>query len=271
MLNRIIIGWILYAALMGFVVGGSFVAAYQIPLSQNETGSYSEQNPTNQHSKEKTDEALARYTFWLTIVTGIMAFATIGLGIATVGLYVTGEKQVEAARTAADAALRQANAMIAIESPILDIAQLKLVGYENERSAAATIDPVPPGLPPPFCRPLIALQNSGRTAMTINRIFCDWIVAPTVEEFPDYHFQEIWNGTLGKESSVWFRSQNGIRLNQLQVETIENFGQFLWVYGKIVYTDFMGDQFEHGFIARWTTSEGFVRDPLVNYEYKRKI
>jgi hypothetical protein len=107
--------------------------------------------------------------------------------------------------------------------------------------------------------------------MTINRIFCDWVVAPTVDEMPEYHFQEIWNGALGKESSAWYPSQNGLRLNVLEAEHIGNFGRFLWVYGKIVYTDFMGDQFEHGFIARWTMDQGFIRDPLANYEYKRKI
>lgn len=107
--------------------------------------------------------------------------------------------------------------------------------------------------------------------MTINRIFCDWVIDATVDERPEHHFEEIWNGALPRENSIWSASQNGLRLDNLAAEHIGNFGRFLWVYGKIIYTDFMGDQFEHGFIARWTTSEGFVRDPLANYEYKRKI
>jgi hypothetical protein len=148
---------------------------------------------------------------------------------------------------------------------------LKLVGYENERSSVSNLDPVLPGIPPAFCRPLIFLENRGRTEATINRVFCDWIVAPTVEETPDYHFEEIWNGGLGKESNIWYASGNGIRLSQEEMRTIDDYGAFLWVYGKIIYTNFMGERFEHGYIARWTKGEGFVRDPLANYEYKRKI
>lgn len=52
------------------------------------------------HTREATDEALADYTLWLMIFTGILAAATIGLGLATVGLYKTGEKQVKVTREA---------------------------------------------------------------------------------------------------------------------------------------------------------------------------
>jgi hypothetical protein len=228
--------------------------------------------------KEKSDADLVKYTAELALFTEGLFAATVALFVATLGLVVAAMIQsrdmkasIAVNRTAANAALRQANAMVAIESPIFAIRQLKLVGFEDEQGAVPTADPVPPGLPPPFCRPLILMENRGRTEMTINRVFCDWIVAPTIDETPEYHFEEVWNGALVKESAAWFPSQNGIRLNQLEAETIENFGQFLWVYGKIIYTDFMGDQFEHGYIARWTTSQGFVRDPLANYEYKRKI
>ncbi|MGY3649519.1 hypothetical protein ACVWW2_004810 [Bradyrhizobium sp. LM4.3] len=50
--------------------------------------------------KERTDEALAEYTLWLMGFTGLLAFATIGLGAATIGLYLTGEKQVAITREA---------------------------------------------------------------------------------------------------------------------------------------------------------------------------
>jgi hypothetical protein len=98
MLNRVLIIWIVYAGIMGFAVGGSFVASYQIPLSLNESSTNSEQSAPSQNAKEKSDEALARYTWWLTLFTSVLAFATIGLGIATVGLYAAGEKQFRLAR-----------------------------------------------------------------------------------------------------------------------------------------------------------------------------
>jgi hypothetical protein len=47
---------------------------------------------TTKSQKEESDEALARYTLWLMVFTGVLAFATIGLGIATLLLYATDEK-----------------------------------------------------------------------------------------------------------------------------------------------------------------------------------
>src|ERR1700733_2459461 len=129
MLNRVVIVWIVYAGVMGFAVGGSFVAAYQIPLSQHESSTNPEQNPSDQNSKEKSNEALARYTLWLTMFTGVMAFATVGLGIATVGLYATGEKQIKIA-------LRTAQAAIGVEIPRLLISDLEFQQPEVGNLAA---------------------------------------------------------------------------------------------------------------------------------------
>src|SRR6266403_1778265 len=98
MLNRLLIIWIVYAGVMGFAVGGSFVSAYLIPPPQHESSADPKRSVADQNTKEKSDEALARYTLWLTIFTGILAFATVALGIATVGLYAAGEKQFSLAR-----------------------------------------------------------------------------------------------------------------------------------------------------------------------------
>lgn len=115
MLNRILIVWIVYAGIMGFALGGSFVAAYFIPSPQHQGSAHTENGPAEQDTKEKADEALARYTLWLTVFTGVMAFATIGLGIATVGLYATGERQIAIALKAANAAELNAEALISAE------------------------------------------------------------------------------------------------------------------------------------------------------------
>jgi hypothetical protein len=98
MLNRLLMVWIVYAGAMGFAVGGSFVAAYQTTLPHHETSAAAEQSTSDQEAKEKPEQALARYTLWLTVFTGVLAFATVGLGIATVGLYAAGEKQFGLAR-----------------------------------------------------------------------------------------------------------------------------------------------------------------------------
>jgi len=114
-LNRLLIIWIIFAGLMGFAAGGSFVSAYLAPPPQHETSSAAEHGRGDENSKEKNDEALARYTLWLVVFTGILALATVGLGIATVGLYATGEKQIGVALKAANAAELNAEALISAE------------------------------------------------------------------------------------------------------------------------------------------------------------
>ena len=92
---RMWIIWVVFAALMGFAIGGSVVWAIQ------DKHRVSHQEVAEQTSKkEETDEALAFYTLWLTAFTGVLAFATIGLGVATTGLYLTGEKQASITKAA---------------------------------------------------------------------------------------------------------------------------------------------------------------------------
>src|SRR4051812_6804929 len=106
--------WPLLAAILGFALGGSaFWGLYgpnttiqQIAHAEEPHGS--EQKASEE--REKPDESLARYTWWLTAFTGMLMFATMGLGVATIGLYLTGEKQVGLSRIAATAAGEAAEA-----------------------------------------------------------------------------------------------------------------------------------------------------------------
>jgi hypothetical protein len=63
---------------MGFALGGTFVSSYWIPSPQHESSASTEHSAANQNAKEETEAALARYTWWLTVFTGVMAFATVG-------------------------------------------------------------------------------------------------------------------------------------------------------------------------------------------------
>ncbi len=89
--------WPVYFGLMGFVLGASFFfGLYGRNVTESEIASqekhYTSAEKTNSN-KQETDAALAYYTLWLMAFTGVLAFATIGLGIATVMLFGTGEKQ----------------------------------------------------------------------------------------------------------------------------------------------------------------------------------
>jgi hypothetical protein len=119
--------WPLYTAVMGFTLGASFFFG-MYGRNVTESGAPTQHqresaNETTRPQKDEADEALAFYTLWLMTFTGILAFATIGLGGATLLLYVTGEKQfkfairsgirqsrrmqesIEAAQKSADAAM----------------------------------------------------------------------------------------------------------------------------------------------------------------------
>jgi len=54
--------------------------------------------PNQKAAKNGTEESIANYTGWLAVLTGLLAFATIGMGAATIGLYVAGERQLRLAR-----------------------------------------------------------------------------------------------------------------------------------------------------------------------------
>jgi hypothetical protein len=100
------------------------IGSWQLSQSSHPSIEYrdaaAEQDGTNRQPKqerEKTDEAIARYTWWLMIFTGILAFATIGLGVATVRLYLAGEKQIAVSRIAAEAAKKSADTSLASLRP----------------------------------------------------------------------------------------------------------------------------------------------------------
>jgi len=93
-----------FAAFVGLILGWSYLVwgASQSSRStiQHETATRDQSGSNKQSIQEgqKTDQALARYTWWLTAFTGILAIATIGLGVATVGLYFASERQFKLAR-----------------------------------------------------------------------------------------------------------------------------------------------------------------------------
>jgi hypothetical protein len=82
--------WPLYTGLMGFALGGSFFfGMYGRNVAESDRAAQYEHSAkeTSKSKKEESDEALAYYTLWLMSFTGVLAFATIGLGIATLFLY----------------------------------------------------------------------------------------------------------------------------------------------------------------------------------------
>jgi hypothetical protein len=244
MLNRVLIGWIVYAGIMGFAVGGSFVAAYQIPFSQHETSTYPEQGTPDQNTKEKSDEALARYTWWLTVFTGVMAFATVGLGIATIGLYATGEKQIEVALKAANAADLSARAAIALQLPIIGV-QANSLGHGESTSGKENIEDC-------YVHSVI-VANLGDTKAFPKEVLFGWTAGETLPDQPRYQFVAKFpqNCILQPNQLGLVQSLSGSLILKEGQWTKICGGNYLWFYCAILYEDFMGETRSHGFCWLW--------------------
>lgn len=87
---------------------------------------------------ESVEAATARYTWWLTAFTGILAIATIGLGIATLGLYFAGERQLEHARQ--EAISTGFNRTVQFEQISEQISTLRQSAEAAQQSADSTRD-----------------------------------------------------------------------------------------------------------------------------------
>jgi hypothetical protein len=101
MLNKIAVLWILFAALMGFFAGASFDSAFFPPIQEKYSDQAKEGAPkreTLEERQEATNEALANYTKWLMRYTGLLFAATFAMGIATIGLYSSGQDQINLSR-----------------------------------------------------------------------------------------------------------------------------------------------------------------------------
>src|SRR3954454_12673794 len=117
-MNQRWIVWALFAAIMGFALGGSvFWGLYGPNTTIERLSQAAEHDPTNHEAKskkEEIDEALANYTLWLMVFTAVLAFATVALGGATFGLYLTGEKQIKFLRASSEAQSRDMQAALEV-------------------------------------------------------------------------------------------------------------------------------------------------------------
>jgi hypothetical protein len=255
------IAWALYAALLGFVLGGSFVWGTLEPphsLAQQQRTAEEHQRPDS-HAKEKTEEALARYTLWLTICTGVLAFATIALGIATAGLYLTGEKQIEIARANTDALINseRAHLFIGIKSETVAKIVGMAGGWDHSPSMwEAKTDA--PGVGYFFI-------NHGRTAAILKEIGERMIVANT---FPDvYHIdlRETPNELViapDKESTVLLCYKKNFTIGD--AVAFQQGKTAIWFFGFVRFADAFGQ--ETTWRWRYCYRSGYGGFRLVWYE-----
>jgi hypothetical protein len=207
------------------------------------------------------------------IFGAISVLATLAIAAFTGRLWYSTEKLWKATSIVANAALRQANAAVAVESPIPTVLQIKLVEYRDERDRVGIGDHVVPGVLPNMLRALVLIRNTGRTEMFFESFCLDWIVSDTLPIAPPYERVRPLEGALpglpGRSPQIWLVNFEDIFIPTPQQHAVIADGtQFLWVFGYISYLNFMRDRSVIGFLGRWDIAEGFVREPNPRYEYR---
>lgn len=243
MLNKIALLWIVFASLLSFAAGGSFVSAFLVPPiseqrnAQRQYPSASTQSPEERH--QATEQALAEYTKWLMLFTGVMAIATIGLGGATGLLYVAGERHSE----------RELRAYIAGPTSA------------NVRNFHSSTNPTV----------LLSFKNSGQTPA---HNVCVW-TSSAVATYPMENPPERPKGGAGEGSSLGTVGPQGDFHNEIQSDIAVTAAEraavvaghaAFFVYGEISYQDAFGKEREATFCHFYAGGRARGNDgPLATY------
>jgi hypothetical protein len=184
-----------------------------------------------------------------------------------------------AAKQSAEAAEIQARAMVAAESPRIAMISMDLKGMTDDANRKFGIIDATAYLPSQV-KPIITFYNTGRTAADI----VEWSLTHRIlkgdpPEIPVH--DEIFTTNLIIEQAKPLPIEWG-RFIVLTEDTAAKIAQAkltFWIYGFIVYKDFLGGLYEFGFIGNWnhnrrahTNPGGFVLEgpPAYNYLRKRK-
>jgi hypothetical protein len=265
--------WPLFAALMGFALGGSFVFGLYGPQATAQYISNAAKHQPADHDakskKEETDESLAYYTLWLMVFTGILAVATVGLGGATLGLYLTGEKQIEVGRTTAKAAELSARAAIGSELPILNVESISLTAFGDG------IPPLP-GLPPKRFQVFVTFKNVGRTAAFPTAFCVQGLACQNLPNAPNYTaIMDLTPGKIIRQDGSYFIEGGHITISDAKITAIQAGEIKLWVFGFVSFLDFLDMSRDYRFCFSWGTDEvsgevGLRRDRFTPVQYTRK-
>ena len=205
------------------------------------------------------------------IATTVIAIFTTILGIFPVNL-------ARSTGIAANAALKQATAAIGVELPILvpvDIALLQNVNVSAQKHVV--------GYPTASSIFRLRLTNLGRTAAELTSQGVEWRVVKQLPEIPvystDFPFTPGFFCTPDQLNPLQILSFP-ISLQPAEVRHISENTKSLWVYGRIIFKDFLGERHEQRWCAKWQgyapqpdgslAAIGFVYDSTTPPEYKKR-
>jgi len=247
--------------------------------------------------RHHTDQAWTIGLGVAAILAALAQFAVLGFQIIYLRRTVRdGERSIEAATAAAQAATLQARVMLATQNSEVLVSAIQLVPYPD----------APPGQPDPIIAPgplatpemriTLLVSNVGKSRSALRKMCVEWLVVPrtSADENPDPPTSPAYTNDVGighvlepdrNESMKWSGEVNSVvRLTPDQLNAINTNDAWLWVYGKIDAADLLKDVYEMGFAGHWEAvaggtigtsvipvARGFVLEGPPPYIYRRKV
>lgn len=144
--------WPVFALVMGFCLGGSIFWGMFGPNVSNAAAIDSHEPLTPQRmTKEETDEALAKYTLWLAVLTGCLVLVSAGQGYFLL-------RADRTARMTAEAAQAQTYNFTKLERPYIYVFNVSTLELDSNRED-------------PFWFVNYQVANYGKTPATIDGVF----------------------------------------------------------------------------------------------------
>jgi hypothetical protein len=244
------------------------------PVNQSTTADHNKRAKP-EPEKERPEEAIARYNWWLTLFTAILAVSTVILGLATVGLYLAGERQLRhvqkeasdarerrlrdkftlneqmnIARQSAKAAQKAADASAASAAILID-AQRPWVGLVTIVGVQ-----IRPGLP---IEAKVVIQNTGHTPARCMRVmFRGSITAATAATgaAPEAANLTPQKALFPNVPDFYYPFHGSRALTDDDFRAIVQGTRILWVVGRIEYLDNRGIERWTDICVRWDQSRG---------------
>ena len=183
-------------------------------------------------------------TFWEKTTSDPIALFTLGVVISTIALVISTVLLWRVTRLVAMAAKQSADTAVNAESPAIYVYKIwfdeNLFNYVGD-----VFDSVIN----------VKFENFGRTTAIVREIDIDWRIGPLPDE-PIYtnarpYTSSIRPGGVEQVSD----NRNRVRLERADIQVVRTKAARLWVYGFIVFDDFMRRRHKRGFVAAWYGSE----------------
>lgn len=277
-----------WAAIVGSALLLTFAFAVFVPFATlgehqyQKTQSQTENGAPDVSVADRAAVEVAEYTQVLAWFTAILA------GVSICQLYFlrrsdeTARTSAESANIAAKAALHQTNALIAIESPVVILAELTMRQPPN-----AMLDddgPLVTKYPTSMARVLVTFKNVGRTAAVAKRLCLKWEITKELPEEPNYEGRfgqttDLDRSIIQVEGTLEYtRKTIGILPSPDDARLLDQGRASIWVYGFLEFEDFMENGYVLGFARVWEVpgvsrpdvAAAFLTKGRTRYDYYRK-